>query len=114
MAYVEAHAGLRDHLKTKKVARLLGVPKVQVIGHKCLQNNSSCAMMSSSEQVLETHGIATTTGVFCCPKKHTCSAQSAPSIDHAATANACVATWVSSLDERRTLRVPKQEMHPYA
>jgi DnaD/phage-associated family protein len=33
MAYVEAHAGLRDHLKTKKVARLLGVPKVQVIGH---------------------------------------------------------------------------------
>lgn len=33
MAYVEAHAGLRDHLKTKKVARLLGIPKVQVIGH---------------------------------------------------------------------------------
>lgn len=33
MAYVEAHAGLRDHLKTKKVARLLGVHKVQVIGH---------------------------------------------------------------------------------
>ena len=33
MAYVEAHAGLRDHLKTKKVARLLSVPKVQVIGH---------------------------------------------------------------------------------
>jgi len=33
VAYVEAHAGLRDHLKTKKVARLLGIPKVQVIGH---------------------------------------------------------------------------------
>ena len=33
MAYVEAHAGLRDHLKTKKVARLLSIPKVQVIGH---------------------------------------------------------------------------------
>lgn len=33
MAYVEAHANLRDHLKTKKVARLLGIPKTQVIGH---------------------------------------------------------------------------------
>lgn len=33
MAYVEAHAGLKDHLKTKKVARLLGIPKTQVIGH---------------------------------------------------------------------------------
>ena len=33
MAYVEAHASLRDHLKTKKVARLLNIPKVQVIGH---------------------------------------------------------------------------------
>jgi DnaD/phage-associated family protein len=33
MAYVEAHAGLRDHLKTKKVARTLNIPKTQVIGH---------------------------------------------------------------------------------
>lgn len=33
MAYVEAHAGLKDHLKTKKVARFLQIPKTQVIGH---------------------------------------------------------------------------------
>ena len=33
MAYVEAHASLKDHPKTKKVARLLDIPKVQVVGH---------------------------------------------------------------------------------
>lgn len=33
MAYVEAHAGLKDHLKTKKVARFLQIPKPQAIGH---------------------------------------------------------------------------------
>lgn len=31
--YVEAHAELRDHPKTLRAARLLGVPKVAVIGH---------------------------------------------------------------------------------
>ncbi len=69
------------------------------------------AMMFSSEQVLETHGIANATGVFCCPKQlHTCSAQGAPFIDHAAWATPVLASWVSSLDERRTLRVQGANM----
>lgn len=33
MAYVEAHASLRDHPKTKKLARLLGISRAQAIGH---------------------------------------------------------------------------------
>lgn len=33
MAYVEAHAALRQHPKTKKAARLLDVPPVTVVGH---------------------------------------------------------------------------------
>jgi hypothetical protein len=33
MAYVEAHAELRNHPKTKKAARALGVHKAQMIGH---------------------------------------------------------------------------------
>ena len=33
MAYVEVHAELRDHPKTKKAARALGVQKAQMIGH---------------------------------------------------------------------------------
>jgi hypothetical protein len=70
-------------------------------------------MMFSSEQVLETHVIADTTGVFCCPRQlHTCSAQGAPFIDHAMRVTPVLATWVSSLDERRTLRVQKQEADP--
>ena len=73
---------------------------------KCLQFGAIRAMMFSSEQVLETHGIADTTGVFCCPQKlHTCSAQSAPFIDHAMRVTPVLAPWVSSLDERRALRV---------
>ena len=33
MAYVEAHASLKSHPKTKKAARLLDIPKTQMIGH---------------------------------------------------------------------------------
>jgi hypothetical protein len=33
MAYVEAHAALREHPKTKRAARLLGVTPVAVVGH---------------------------------------------------------------------------------
>lgn len=33
MAYVEAHASLREHPKTKKLARLLGISRASAIGH---------------------------------------------------------------------------------
>jgi hypothetical protein len=33
MAYVEAHAALREHPKTKRAARLLGVTPVAIVGH---------------------------------------------------------------------------------
>lgn len=33
MAWIESHASLADHPKTRKLARILDVPKVQVIGH---------------------------------------------------------------------------------
>lgn len=33
MAWIESHQSLRDHPKTKKLARLLGIPKVSAIGH---------------------------------------------------------------------------------
>lgn len=33
MAYVEAHASLREHPKTKKLARLLNISRAQAIGH---------------------------------------------------------------------------------
>ena len=73
---------------------------------KCLQFGAIRAMMFSSEQVLETHEFADITGVFFMPEKlHTCSAQGAPFIDHATRATPVSALWVSSLDERRTLRV---------
>jgi len=80
-----------------------------VADDKRLQSEARCGMMVSSEQVLETHLVANVSGVFCCLQLHTCSAQGALFIDHAATVNARVAIWVSSLDEQRTLRVQKQE-----
>ncbi len=81
-----------------------------------LQFGAICGMLFPSEQVLETHGIADTTGVFLCPKQlHTCSAQGAPFIDHAMRVTPVLAPWVSSLDERRTLRVQEQpHMAQYA
>lgn len=33
MAWIESHQSLGDHPKTRKLARLLGIPKVAVIGH---------------------------------------------------------------------------------
>ena len=69
--------------------------------------------MGASEQVLGTHEFADITGVFFMPEKlHTCSAQSAPFIDHATRATPVSAKWVPSLDERRALRVQKQEADP--
>ena len=33
MAWIEAHQELRNHPKTKKAARLLGISRPQMIGH---------------------------------------------------------------------------------
>lgn len=67
------------------------------------------ATMDTSEQVLETHESADIAGVFFMPEQsHTCSAQGAPFIDHAMRVTPVSAKWVSSLDERRTLRAQEQ------
>jgi len=62
-------------------------------------------MMSSSEQVRGTMSLLTQRAFFIAQKLHTCSAQGAPFIVHAAKADARVATQVPRHDERRTLRV---------
>lgn len=65
---------------------------------------ATCAMMFSSEQVLETHLVAYVPGIFCCPKAYLFGARCAV-YRSCCNGNARVATWVSSHDRRRTLRV---------
>ncbi len=81
-----------------------------------LQNGAGCGMMFSSEQVLGTHEVADLTGVFfmpadnCIPVRRKVRRSSIMLRGFTPVS----ASWVPSLDERRTLRVQKQEMHPYA
>ena len=69
-------------------------------------------MMFPSEQVLETHGIAATRGIFLLPKSIPVRRKARRLSIMLQRRNALVATWVSSLDRRRALRVQELTQCP--
>jgi hypothetical protein len=79
-----------------------------------LQFGAICGMLFPSEQVLGTHSIANYTDGFFMPSNCIPVRRKVRRSSIMLCGTSVLANWVPSLDERRTLRVQKQEMHPYA